>query len=190
MSMFQLDRTDLDAEARVLAGRWGWFVAVGAAAVVVGLLLLFNIFEAVATLALLIALALAIDGIDEIVTASRYRPRWPGYLLGAIYIAIAAVTVIWPSITLWVLALVVGIGFIVSGVTQLGALVRFHHDLPYRWVFVLLAVASVVIGILAIAWPEATVVVLAVLFGIRVTVQGISLLAFGFGLRSIDRALA
>jgi uncharacterized membrane protein HdeD (DUF308 family) len=190
MSMFQVDPQALDQEARRLTGTWWLFVVAGAAVAAVGVLLLVNPFEATRTLALLVALALALEGVEELLTASRYRPTWAGYLVGALYLAVALWAVAWPDITLWALAVVVGIGLLVTGAVRLVAVLRFHHELPYRWLFALAALASMVIGIMALAWPEATVLVLAVILGVRVVIAGLTILAFGLGLRGVRQVLA
>jgi uncharacterized membrane protein HdeD (DUF308 family) len=189
MSMFQVDPGALDEEARRLTGAWWLFVVAGLAVAAVGVLLLANPFEAATTLALLVALALALEGIEELLTASRYRPAWAGYLIGALYLVVAVWAVAWPDITLWALAVVVGIGLLVTGVVRLVAVLRFHHELPYRWLFLLGAVASIAIGVLALAWPEATVLVLAVILGVRVVIAGLTILAFGLGLRGVHQVL-
>jgi uncharacterized membrane protein HdeD (DUF308 family) len=66
---------------------------------------------------------------------------------------------------------------------------QFHHALPNRWLFALLAIVSIATGVLAVAWPEATILVLAVLLGVRVTMQGIALAMFGIGLRQLNNQL-
>jgi uncharacterized membrane protein HdeD (DUF308 family) len=185
MLSFRLSAEDLDSAAQRVARRWWWYVIGGIAVMVLGLLLLSNLFEAATTLALLVAIALAFEGIDEIVNAPRYQPRWPGYVLGVLYLITAAWAAIWPGITLWALAVVVGIGFIVTGVVELVLLARFHHDLPYRWAFIALAVLTIAVGIFALVWPGATILVLAVLLGVRVLFEGIALTMFGIGLRRL-----
>jgi uncharacterized membrane protein HdeD (DUF308 family) len=183
-------QVDLDEGARRVVRAWWLFVAAGLVVAGLGVLLIANPFEAARTLALLVALALAVEGVEELLTASRYQPRWIGYLVGALYLLVGIWAVAWPDITLWALAVVVGVGLLVTGVAQLVAVLRFHHDLPYRWLFVAAAGASVVVGVLALAWPKATVLVLAVVLGIRVLVAGLGVLAFGLGLRRLGRAAA
>ena len=81
---FRLSAEDLDAAARRVAARWWWYVVGGLAVMVLGVLLLANLFDAATTLAVLVAIALAFQGIDEIVNAPRYQSRWPGYVLGGL----------------------------------------------------------------------------------------------------------
>jgi uncharacterized membrane protein HdeD (DUF308 family) len=185
MLNFRLSAADLDAAARQVAQRWWWYVIGGIGVMVLGVLLLANLFTAATTLALLVAIALAFQGVDEIMNASRYQRRWPGYVLGILYVMTAVWAATWPGITLWALAVVVGVGFLVSGVVEFFMLVRFHHELPYRWAFIALALMSVLVGFLALVWPAATILVLAVLLGARVFIQGLVLTLFGLGLRRL-----
>ncbi len=188
--IYVLTSADLDDEGRRVAGRWGWFVVAGIAAVVLGALLLAHPFTSARVLALLVALGLFVQGVDEIANADRYRPRWPGFLLGFLLIATGVWAVAWPGITLWVLAVVVGVGFVVTGLTELVLVVRYHHELPYRGLFLVLAALTVVLGVLAVAWPEATILVLAIVLGLRVLFQGLAILSFGIGLRAVHRELS
>ena len=185
VDMFVLGPDQLDDAARGVAKRWGWYLIGGIALVVIGLLLLFNLFEAAHTLALLIALSLGIQGVEEIMNASKYHPKWPGYLMGALLLVTAVVAAVWPDITLWALAVIIGIGFIVTGIAELVLVFRFHHDLSYRWLFIALGAITVLIGILSLVWPEATILVLAILLGIRVLMLGIILIMFAMGLRKL-----
>jgi uncharacterized membrane protein HdeD (DUF308 family) len=186
-SMFALGQPELDDAARSVAKRWAWFFAAGIAITVLGILLISNIYDAARTLAVLVGLALLVQAIDEFVNASRYSPKWAGYALGAVYLVTGVLALAWPDITLWALAVVVGVGSLISGVGELIFVIRNHHDLPNRWVFVLLGLASVAIGIMALAWPRATVAVLALLLGIRVLIAGIVLIIFSLGLRRIAK---
>lgn len=187
---FSLGPDQLDDRGRRVARRWPWYVVGGAGVTVIGILLLLNLFTAAKTIAVLAAIALAFQGIDEIVNAPRYRPPWPGYVLGVLLLGFAVWALAWPDITLWAVAVVTGIGLIVTGVVQGWVVLRYHHDMSHRWLFLVLAVVSIVIGVVAIAWPAATILVLSIILGIRVTLEGLTLIAYGIGLRSLSLAIA
>jgi uncharacterized membrane protein HdeD (DUF308 family) len=117
------------------------------------------------------------------------RSRWPGYVLGVLYLITAVWAVAWPGITLWALAVVVGVGFVVSGVVELVMVARFHRQLPHRWAFIALAAMTILVGLVALVWPGATILVLAVLLGARVLIEGLVLTTFGLGLRKIANSV-
>lgn len=60
--------------------------------------------------------------------------------------------------------------------------------LARRWqLIVLRGVVAVLFGIVAIAWPEITVLSLAILFGVYTLLDGVTSITMGFGHNSTDR---
>jgi uncharacterized membrane protein HdeD (DUF308 family) len=180
---------DIDGDARRLVDKW-WVVALlGLALTVIGLILLLDLTTAATTLALLVAFGLFAEGVDEVFEAGRHRVRWPGYLLGGLWIATGVIAVAWPDITLWALAFVVGVSFLIGGGIQVGAALAMHRVLPMWGIWFVVGALSALLGVLCIAWPEATILVLAVLLGLRILMRGILTLAFAFALRSVRSGL-
>jgi uncharacterized membrane protein HdeD (DUF308 family) len=170
-----------------LIRRW-WLVAgLGVALVVIGILLLANLAEAAFTIAILLGIGFIVAGVDEFVEADRHRARWPSYVLGALWIVTGVAAMVWPDITLWALAFTVGIGLIAVGLAEAFFVIYYRRSLPLWGVWLLDGLLSVVVGVMALIWPEATVIVLAILFGVRVLMRGVWTIMFGFGLRRIHR---
>ena len=88
--------------------------------------------------------------------------------------------------TLWALAVVVGIGMIAGGVAEVLFAFRYRRELPRWGLWWLDGLLSIAVGVFALVWPEATVVVLAVLFGIRLVGRGCATISFGLGLRDLN----
>ncbi len=166
--------------------KYWWLVALlGVALVVIGILLIVHLVGAAFTLALLIGIGLIISGIDEIVQADRHTSRWASWLLGGLWIVTGVIAMAWPGITLWAVAVVVGIGLLVTGILEIVFAIRMRREMP-GWYWALVSgVLAVVAGVLSLAWPDATVLVLAVLLGIYVLLRGLSTIMFAFGLRSL-----
>lgn len=168
-------------ELSALASRWWLFLLMGIAAVVVGMILVLDLVVAVETLALFIALGLAFTGVGELLSMDRYRSAW-SIASGVLLIVAAIVALIWPGITLWALAVVTAIGLLLSGSLRVGAALA---DKPRGWGWLLAGGAlSLVAGVLALAWPGATVLVLALLLGIRTLIFGVTEIAFALLLRN------
>jgi uncharacterized membrane protein HdeD (DUF308 family) len=179
-----------DTGVTPLIRKWWLILLLGLALIVIGVLLLVNTNAAAFTLALLVALGLLVAGIDELVQAQRHWVRWPSYVLAAIWIIAAIVAVVWPDVTLWALAVTVGVCFIVGGVVEAVFAVRMHRALPGWGLWLVAGVVSAITGVLCLIWPEATVFVLAVLLGLWVILRGIVTTMFALGLRRISHVVA
>jgi uncharacterized membrane protein HdeD (DUF308 family) len=155
-----------------LVRRWWVILLFGIALIVVGILLLMNTDAAEYTLALFIAFGLFLCAVDSIVEAQRHRVRWPSYVMAAIWMIVGVIAVAWPDVTLWALAVVVGIGFLVGGVAEAWLAIRLHRSLPAWGLWLIAGVLTAVAGVLCIIWPDATVVVLAVLLGLWIVLRG------------------
>ncbi len=167
-------RSEEASTAEAVAGmarQWWLVLALGIALAVVGVFLLFNLVSAAFTLALLVALGFLLEGVSQVAQADRHVMRWPAYVLGAVLIITGIIALTWPGITLWALAVVTGLGIIVFGLVQVAAAVALRRAAPAWGVWLAVGIISVAVGVLCIAWPGATVAVLAILLGLRVAVQ-------------------
>lgn len=170
-----------------LLKRWPLVVGLGVAMVIVGVLLVANPFEAARTLALLVAVGLLLSGVDELAQAERHSIAWPARVLGAIWIVTAVVAAAWPGVTLLAVAVIVAIGLILGGLSQVAFAVAYRRQLPMWGIWILDGAASVLLGIVAWAWPGATIVVLGVVLGLWVVLRGLATVTFGLSLRVIHR---
>ena len=152
----------------------------GVATVLVGALLLVNPFAAVRTLGLLLGLALVIGGCLEIASGWESGRRVLGILLGAVLIVGGLLTAFWPAVTVWTLAVLTGLSLLIHGIGRIALAFAARAELP-TWGWLALAGAlNVVLGILALAWPEATVRVLSLILGFQALVFGVFLLIAAF----------
>jgi uncharacterized membrane protein HdeD (DUF308 family) len=168
------------------SSKWWAFLALGVVSVIVGFLLVLDLFAAVATLALLVALGLVVSGIGELMTAGRYRSVL-GIVAGVVLVVGGVLAAVWPDITLWALAVVVGINLIVSGVARIMGAVQLRVE---GWGWLLFGgILSLVIGVLALVWPDATILVLGILLGLRILLFGIAEIMFGLALHDVHSSL-
>jgi uncharacterized membrane protein HdeD (DUF308 family) len=168
------------------SSKWWAFLALGAISAVVGLLLVFDLFAAVTTLALLVALGLVVTGVGELMSAGRYRSVL-GIVAGVVLVVGGLLAAVWPDITLWALAFVVGIDLVISGVARIMGAVQLRVE---GWGWLLFGgVLSLVVGVLALVWPGATILVLGVLLGLRMLFFGISEIMFGLALHHVHTSL-
>jgi len=172
------------AVLRVVSARrlpWWLVLLFGVAAVVVGVWLTAEPFRSLSVLVVLVVAGLLLTGAGEIAAAGWLRWPWVGWLVGAVWIVAGVVAVAWPGLTVWGLAITVGVGLIVGGIGELAdAMLAGGVE---RLIAGVSGDASVVIGVLALRWPAVTVLVIAVLFGIRTVLFGLALVVAAFGLR-------
>jgi uncharacterized membrane protein HdeD (DUF308 family) len=153
----------------------------GLAALVIGVVLLFNPVAAARTLALLLALSFVIGGLLEIAVGwDSQQGRWASFILGGILVLGGVLVLAWPGITLVAIALVTGLSLIVHGAARVGLAVVHRRDVPGWGWFALAGAVNVLIGVMAIAWPEATVLVLSVILGLQIALFGVLLLVAAF----------
>lgn len=153
----------------------------GLATLVIGVVLLFNPVAAARTLALLLGLAFVVGGLLEIAVGwDAEKRRWASFALGAVLVIGGVLAVVWPGVTLLTLAWITGLSLIVHGAARVGlAVVARHETSSWGWL-ALAGAVNLLIGVVAIAWPQATVLVLSLVLGAQVTVFGVLLLVAAF----------
>ncbi|CRK57960.1 Conserved protein [Alloactinosynnema sp. L-07] len=168
-----------------ISRKWWMVVLLGVLIAVLGVLLLANLAAALATLAVFVAIGMLVAGIDDIVGADRYRTRWPSYLLGAMWIVFGLVALFWPGITLLALALTVGISFVAGGAIQVGMALAWRRELPAWGMWLAVGLVTLMVGLIALAWPNLTVLTLAIWLGVGLLVRGLTVIWFGTRLRTL-----
>jgi uncharacterized membrane protein HdeD (DUF308 family) len=151
----------------------------GVAVLLVGGFLLFNPFAAARTLALLIGLALFVGGCLDIALAWGAR-RGLAIVPGVLLVIGGLAAAFWPGPTLWTLAVLTGLSLLLHGIVRIALAFAGRAEIP-SWGWLALAGAfNILVGILALAWPEATVLVLSIILGAQVLVFGVILLVVAF----------
>ena len=150
----------------------------GVVVLVVGGFLLFHPYSAARTLALLVGLALIIGGCMELGAVWDAARGWGSLVLGALLVIGGLLAAFWPHATLWTIALITGLSLILHGLGRL-VLAVVARDEIHHWGWLALAgVVNVAIGILALVWPEATVLVLSLILGAQVLIFGLLLTVY------------
>jgi uncharacterized membrane protein HdeD (DUF308 family) len=97
------------------------------------------------------------------VTTVDVRRSWPWVLaLGILSLIAGIVTLVWPSVTVYALVFVLGVFLLVAGGAEIGwSIAERHTD---GWGFILFrGIVDFVAGIVVLAWPDVTALVLALL---------------------------
>ena len=187
LTIAQGPSAQLAEDVRRLARRWWVFLVLGLAAVAIGILLGVDVFTAVRTLAVLVGLGLLASGMLDLLSVERFRPSWMGIVSGLFFIGAGVLAIAWPGVTLLAVAVVAGIGLLVGGAVRAMAALALR-DMPGWWLVLLGGVLSGVAGVVALVWPEVTILVLGVLLGLRTLMFGVAEIAFAIQLRQLAGA--
>jgi uncharacterized membrane protein HdeD (DUF308 family) len=174
------------AMSAVLAQNW-WLIAFrGVLGVIIGVIAFAAPVATMLSLVLLFSAYMLVDGVFAIVAsvrAARQHERWALLVLeGIISIAVAAIAVLWPGITILAYVLLIAAWAIVTGILMLGAAFRLDLDHGRRWL-VLGGIASLIYGALLIIAPLIGALVLTWWFGAYSLVFGVFMLVLAFRLR-------
>jgi uncharacterized membrane protein HdeD (DUF308 family) len=179
-----------DTLAFLRASRLTAFVA-GIIALAGGIVLLFWPDRTVKVVAVLVGVVLVITGLGQILDGISSRSagsHWGWVLLkGVIDLAFGVVLVVWPGPTVWVLVLIFGIQLIISGIASIvvSRQIPKEYETRSRWLW--RGILGILAGLVVLAWPDATVLVIAVVVGAYLILVGLVLLWAGFQLGKADR---
>ena len=176
-----------DLLAALLARNW-WAIGLrGVLAIVFGLIALFLPGATMLSLAIVFAIYAFADGVFGIVSAVRAAQagrRW-GVLVfeGLVNIAVAAIAVVWPGITVVAFVLLVAVWAILTGALELAAAFRLGTT-DGRWWLVVGGLVSLVYGALLVIAPIIGAVVLTWWLGAYALIFGVSLIVLAFKLKA------
>jgi uncharacterized membrane protein HdeD (DUF308 family) len=98
---------------------------------------------------------------------------WLLVLRGVVAIVFGALAIVWPGLTILVLALLFAAYVLVDGLVTVVLAFRHGQDAPRRVARVLIGLLSVAAGVVALVWPGITALVLVVLVGAWAVVTGL-----------------
>ncbi len=161
--------------SRLLQVSPGLQAVLGAVCVVVGIVLTLRPFTSLTVLVVLVVVAALATGIAELASADDSGERGWATVRGVGWIVVGVLAAAWAGITILALAVIVGVWMVVSGVTRLAQ--ALHGQFDARIAHAAAGLSSVIFGLLALSWPDVTVLVIAVVFGARTVIFGVSQLA-------------
>lgn len=148
-------------------------VVLGVLTVLYGLLVLSLRPAALASIAVLAAIALFSAGIAQLFLAGTLSGgwRWFGYVAGALVIIGGILAIVRPVATLYFLALVLAWSFVINGIVRVVSSLAERRDM--WWFGLLIGILELLLGMWAIGSPGREVLLLVNLIGIFLIVAGI-----------------
>src|SRR6266699_1293656 len=133
--------------ARDLSAIWWWFLILGVLWTWFGLFVLSYRVGSLAAVAAFVGVAFLFGGLTQLAVASRVRGwRWLFVIAGILGVAAGILTFVWPSITLYVVSILVAWYLIAFGIVHLVSALA-GPKLSYWWTQLLLGAAELVLGV-------------------------------------------
>jgi uncharacterized membrane protein HdeD (DUF308 family) len=178
-------RHELDA----LRGHWFWFVMLGIALVVLGLIALGSVVSASLAVAVVIGALILAGGVAETLGAFWCR-GWSGFLVhllsGVLSIVIGVMFLRAPVNALAALTLLLASFLMVGGIFKIVAALSYRFA---TWGWPLLSgIIDLILGVMIWQeWPASALWVIGMFVGINMVFRGINWIGLGLSLRAMPR---
>jgi uncharacterized membrane protein HdeD (DUF308 family) len=190
-----MDRELRTDAADMLAGvgrHWGWVLTFGIITLLAGLLALAWPGRTIVAIAVLFGLQLVVAGLFRFVAALAVEEASGGTrvllaLLGVLSFIVGLYALRHVLLTIAVLALLLGIFWIVNGAVEVFTALS-HRGMQGRGWTILMGLLSVVAGVVVLVWPAISLATLAVVLGFWLLVFGIMEVVLAFRLRQAGQA--
>ena len=177
------------APPSVLADSWKATLVLGVLTLILGIIVSFHPSGSLNVVAVLLGILMILSGIFHLIRIFDRDERhriWAG-IAGLLFIVIGVVLIRHLHLTVALIGLVIGITWVVQGLTALiGGLAGGVREGRAWWIA--FGVISVIAGIVVVSAPVTSVNALAVLLGIWFIIMGIFEIVAGFLVRRAIRA--
>jgi uncharacterized membrane protein HdeD (DUF308 family) len=152
----------------------GWFLFLGVALLVLGILAIIYDVTATVISVLVFGWILIIGGVVEIVHGYQTH-RWGGFflhlLIGLLYVVVGILFLVEPLLAAVTLTLVLGVFFVVGGLFEIFSAIRLRP--PHVWWDVLAGIVTALLGVLLwIQWPASGLWFIGLAVGINMIFRG------------------
>jgi len=175
------------AAADRLSRNWTRVLFNGLLLVLAGVLI-FSIDWSVSSLAAFIGALFIFEGFWAMLTIG-IDSRAANVITGLLSVAAGIVIIAWPSPSLTVLGIFLGSWLIVIGTITISGAFAARRVLPDWWLLLLVGLAEVPLGVLALAAPGATLAALITVGGICAVAIGATRIVLAFELRYLPNAV-
>jgi uncharacterized membrane protein HdeD (DUF308 family) len=184
-----MDEATAAEAAEGLERIWWVLLADGVLSLIIGFLVLSWRQQTLQVLAYFLGAWLCVIGVLQLVSGIRaFTTRWPYALMGLVAVGAGIATLVWPHITLYVLATILGWTLMLWGIFDvIGAFLR--HEVPHWWLGIIKGIVLFALGLWAIRHPGNALTVLISVFAITCVVWGAFELVAAFFARHAKRNL-
>jgi uncharacterized membrane protein HdeD (DUF308 family) len=178
------DYDDEPTAVGMLAGSWQSALFLGVVTLILGLIVTFHPTTSLNVLAVLLGILMILSGLFHLIRVFDPRERhrvWLG-IAGLLFIVIGVILIRHLHLTRSVIGLVIGLTWIVQGLTALIGGISGGVREGRAW-WIIFGVVSLIAGIVVVSAPASSLDVLATLLGIWFVVMGIFEIIGGFLIR-------
>jgi uncharacterized membrane protein HdeD (DUF308 family) len=179
------DRPITREAAYAASNAWWMLLLVGALSLAAGLIVLAKPSHSLTTLAVVFGVFVLLDSLYELVTSLFAERGAVGALLGVLGIVIGILLIRHPVHGVLAVGLLVGIWFVAAGVIRL---VR-AFTLEARLWNIVVALLEIAAGVVIVSSPHVSFATLALLLGISLLLNGLAMVALGWAMHTLRRAL-
>ncbi|MFC4624347.1 HdeD family acid-resistance protein [Daeguia caeni] len=169
-----------------VSSKWGWFVALGVALLVLGGIAFGNLVVATVVSVYYVGMMMLIAGVIEIIHAFGVK-SWGQFffwvLSGLLYAAAGVIAFINPILAAGVLTFLLAAALLGSGIFRIYQGFKSKPATGWGWIVaggVVTALAGLVV---ALQWPVNSLFILGLFLAIDLIFQGWAFIAFGLGIR-------
>ncbi len=177
---------DLAARLTALRANWGWFVALGVAFVILGFVALAHLVASSYATALYVGALILVGGIVQVVHAFRVQDwsRFSFWLLCGLLYGISGLLIIaQPLLAAGIITLVLGVSLVINGAFRIAAGLGSRGHEGWGWI-VFSGTTTLLLGAIIIAgWPLNGLMILGLLLGVDLVINGVATVFFGLALR-------
>jgi uncharacterized membrane protein HdeD (DUF308 family) len=160
--------------ALAITDGWQTTLLLGVVTLVLGLIVTIHPSSSLNVIAVLLGILMIVSGIFHLIrafTRTDSRRVWPG-IAGLLLVVIGVVLIRHLNLTVALMGLVVGVTWIVQGVSALAAGLSIGSREGRGW-WIFFGIVSLIGGVVVAATPTSSVTVIATLIGIWFIIQGV-----------------
>lgn len=180
----------LSDKLHAIRANWGWFVALGVAFVVLGLIALAHVLVFTLGVTIYVGALILVGGVVQVLHAFRVQ-GWGQFfywvLAGLLYVVAGGLIMYNPALGAGVITLLIGVALAVEGIFRIAAALGSRAGGGWGWIafsgFITLLLGAIIIA----KWPVNSVYILGLFLGIDLVVNGVGTVLFGLALRQKAR---
>jgi uncharacterized membrane protein HdeD (DUF308 family) len=175
--------------AQSVASNWWRFLLNGLVLIVAGVLI-FSIDWSVRSLATFLGALFIFEGLTTALTAGiDKRVRQANVIAGLLSVALGIAIIVWPAPGIVAVAIFLGAWLIVMGTITISGALAARRILPDWWLLLLLGLAEVPLGVLALADPGATLAAIVTVGGIWAVAVGVMRVVLSFEIKRLPKTV-